>query len=162
MCSLSSVMVTSPYKRNIVKLDYKPQINKQKILQNGPAKPLPSHFCETPTPPFSSQPPTYSSSLLNSPPHQSSLLNPQSLWKNNWVRSLGHTHYMTCTVYVNKQNYFNLNDPIGLKLIAVIHGFVSRLLLHIALWNIPLIWRPRSCTEAFWSFCSLNNSPSEI
>ena len=75
---------------------------------------------------FSSQPPHRHSSLLNPtlpifsllfsiphlfPPHTShvililhnhfsSIPNPL-LKKKNWVRAFGHTHYMTCTVYVN-------------------------------------------------------------
>ena len=106
-------------------------------------------------------PPCYPHQIIN----LSSIFSPQSStpFEQICTRALGHSHYMTCTEYVNKQNDFNLNDIIGLGLNAVTHGFVSCLSFHVAFGNIPLVWRPTSsCTEALWYFCSFNISSSEI
>ena len=115
---------------------------------------------------FSPQQPTpLLYSILQPPINLSSIFSPQSSYPYEQIctRALGHSHYMTCTVYVNKQNDFNLNDIIGLGLNAVTHGFVSCLSFHVTFRNIPLVWRPTSsCTEALWYFCSFNISSSEI
>ena len=91
---------------------------------------------------------THPSSLLNPPAHNHptislfSIFSPQPptpFEQKICTRALGHTHYMTCTVYVSKQNDLNLNDIIGLRLNAFTHGFVSCLSFHVAFGNIPLV-----------------------
>ena len=83
-------------------------------------------------------PPCYPYQIIN----LSSIFSPQSptpFEQKIGTRALGHTHYMTCIVYVKKQNDLNLNDIIGLRLNAFTHGFVSWLWFHVAFGNIPLV-----------------------
>ena len=135
------------------------------ICPRSPTTTLFSSQC--PIPPLFS---TQSSSITPCYPHQtinlSSIFSPQSstsFEQKIGTRALGHTHYMTCIVYVNKQNDLNLNDIIGLRLNAFTHGFVSWLWFHVAFGNIPLVWRPTSsCTVALWCLSSFNISRSEI
>ena len=69
MSSLSSVMVTSPYKRKIVELDYKPQLPNKKYFKMAQLRHCHPSFIK---------PPLHPSSLLN--PHSTPLLfSPQLL-----------------------------------------------------------------------------------